>query len=242
MDAKYRCVLLKLSGEALLGDREAGIDPKRLEWIADEVVDAHGLGVRLAVVVGGGNIYRGRSAEDFGIDRSCGDYMGMMATVINGLALQAVLERKGLSTRVMTAIHIQKVAEPFIHRRALRHLEKGRVLILCCGTGSPYFTTDTAGALRALELKADIFLKATDVDGVYTADPAIDGNAKRYERLGYKDYLISGLSVMDLTAVSLCRSNNLPIIVFNLLEKGNIRKVLTGAEVGTLLGEEHDAR
>ncbi|MBN1592041.1 MAG: UMP kinase [Candidatus Coatesbacteria bacterium] len=225
----------------MLGGLDAGIDPQRLEWIAEEVADAHGLGVKLAVVVGGGNIYRGKNAKDFGIDRSCGDYMGMMATVINGLALQGVLERRGLSTRVMTAIHMQKVAEPFIHRRALRHLEKDRILILCCGTGSPYFTTDTAGALRALELQADVFLKATDVDGVYTADPAVDHTAKRYERLGYKDYLVSGLAVMDLTAVSLCRSNNLPIIVFNLLEKGNIRKVLTGAEVGTLLGETHHA-
>ncbi len=241
MDLRYQCVLLKLSGEALLGSQEAGIDPKRLEWVADEIVDAHCLGVELAIVVGGGNIYRGKSAKDFGIDRSSGDYMGMMATVINALALQAALERKGLETRVMTAIPIQKVAEPFIHRRALRHLEKGRVVILCCGTGSPYFTTDTAGALRALELKADVFLKATNVDGVYTADPAVDGDAKRYERLGYKDYLLSGLSVMDLTAVSLCRANNLPIIVFNLLEKGNLRGVLTGAKVGTLLGEVQDA-
>ena len=241
MDLRYQCVLLKLSGEALLGSQEAGIDPKRLEWVTDEIVDAHCLGVDLAIVVGGGNIYRGKSAKDFGIDRSSGDYMGMMATVINALALQAALERKGLETRVMTAIPIQKVAEPFIHRRALRHLEKGRVVILCCGTGSPYFTTDTAGALRALELKADVFLKATNVDGVYTADPAVDGGAKRYEKLGYKDYLLSGLAVMDLTAVSLCRANNLPIIVFNLLEKGNLRRVLTGAKLGTLLGEVQDA-
>jgi len=241
MDLRYQCVLLKLSGEALLGDCEAGIDPKRLEWITDEIADAHSLGVDLAIVVGGGNIYRGKNAGDYGIDRTCGDYMGMMATVINGLALQASLEQKGLSTRVMSAIHIQKVAEPFIHRRALRHLEKGRVVILCSGTGSPYFTTDTAGALRALELRADVFLKATNVDGVYTADPAVDGSAKLYEKLGYKDYLLSGLAVMDLTAVSLCRANNLPIIVFNLLERGNLRRVLTGAKLGTLLGELKDA-
>jgi len=241
MALRYQCVLLKLSGESLLGDHEAGIDPKRLEWITDEIAEAHNLGVDLAIVVGGGNIYRGRDADAYGIDRTCGDYMGMMATVVNGLALQAVLERKGLETRVMTAIHIHKVAEPFIHRRALRHIEKRRVVILCCGTGSPYFTTDTAGALRALELGADVFLKATNVDGVYSADPAIDGGAKLYEKLGYKDYLLSGLAVMDLTAVSLCRANNLPIIVFNLLERGNLQRVLTGAKLGTLLGEVKDA-
>lgn len=241
MTLTYQRVLLKLSGEALLGGQESGIDPERLEWIADEIVDAHSLGVGLAIVVGGGNIYRGRDAEACGIDRSSGDYMGMMATVINSLALQARFEHKGLQTRVMTAIEMAKVAEPYIRRRALRHLEKGRAVVLACGTGSPYFTTDTAGALRALELKANVFLKATNVDGVYTADPAVDGNAKRYEKLGYKDYLVSGLEVMDLTAVSLCRANSLPIIVFNLLDKGNIRKVLTGANVGTLLGEAHDA-
>ncbi|MBN2208741.1 MAG: UMP kinase [Candidatus Coatesbacteria bacterium] len=241
MTVMFQTVLLKLSGEALLGDQEAGIDPHRLGWITDEIIDAKRLGIDLAIVVGGGNIYRGRSAEDYGIDRSCGDYMGMMATVINGLALQAALERKGQLTRVMTAIHMQEVAEPFIHRRAQTHLEKGRVVILCCGTGSPYFTTDTAGALRALELKADVFLKATNVDGVYTADPAVDVGAKRYEKLGYEDYLLSGLSVMDLTAVSLCRANKLPIIVFNLLEKGNLRRVLTGEKVGTLVGEPQDA-
>ena len=238
---KYERALLKVSGEALLGSKGFGIDPETLDWIATEIADAHSLGVQLAVVVGGGNIYRGSSAGEYGIDRCSADYIGMIATVINSLALQAALERKGLTTRVMTAIEMRKVAEPYILRRAVRHLQKGRVIILACGTGSPYFTTDTAGALRALELKADVFLKATNVDGVYSADPTLDRGAKKYKNLGYRDYLLSGLSVMDWTAVSLCRENKLPIIVFNLLEKGNIRKVLTGMKVGTLLGEAEDA-
>lgn len=241
MELRYRRVLLKLSGEALLGDQTSGLDPSRLDWITDEIVDAHSLGISLAIVVGGGNIFRGVNADVHGIERSAADYMGMLATVINSLAIQAVLERKGLQTRVMTAIHMQQIAEPYILRRALRHLEKGRAIVLACGTGSPYFTTDTAGALRAIELKADVFLKATNVDGVYTADPSVDRDATRYEQLGYRDYLLSGLSVMDWTAVSLCRANGLPVIVFDLLQGGNIRKVLTGAKVGTLLGEAQDA-
>ena len=240
-ELRYRRVLLKLGGEALAGEGGFGIDPIKAQDVAAKIKRVHAMGLDVAVVVGAGNLWRGKIGIEYGMDRSTADHMGMLATVINSLALQAALERKGLPTRVMTAIEMPKVAEPYVLRRALRHLDKGRLVILSCGTGSPYFTTDTAGALRALELKADVLMKATDVDGVYTADPAIDRDATRYEKLDYQDYLLSGLSVMDWTAVSLCRANNLPIIVFNLLERGNIRKVLTGVKIGTLLGEAQNA-
>jgi len=241
MSPKYNRVLLKLSGEALVGSGEHGIDPETLRWIASEIQDASSLGVQIAIVLGGGNIFRGQRSPEYGIDRCSGDVMGMLGTVINGIALQAALEQKGLEARLMTAIRMQEVAEPYIRPKALKYLREGKVVVLTCGTGSPFFTTDSAGALRALELKADVLMKATDVDGVYSANPAIDENAKRYEAISYKDYLLSGLAVMDWTAVSLCRAARLPILVFNLLREGNIRKALNGEEVGTLVGEGNHA-
>jgi len=241
MEAKYKRVLLKLSGEALAGKNGNCIEPESLASIAEEIADAHSLGTEIAVVVGGGNIYRGKLAAEYGFERCAADNIGMLATAINCLALHATLENQGIEARVMTAIQMLKVADYFIRNKALRHLEKGRVVILACGTGHPYFTTDSAAALRALELNADVFLKATDVDGIYSADPSEYGAAKRYNTLSYEDYLLSGLSVMDWTAVSLCRANKLPAVVFNLLDKGNIRRVLVGENIGTSLRESEDA-
>jgi uridylate kinase len=232
---RYRRILLKLSGEALLGDRPYGVDPAFCAFVAKQVAEVRSLGVEVGIVVGGGNIFRGLAAAAKGMDRATGDYIGMLATVMNGLALQDALERAGVQTRVMSAIGMNEVAEPYIRRRAVRHLEKGRVVILAAGTGNPYFTTDTAAALRAVEIGAEVILKATKVDGVYDADPMTHPNAKRYERLAYADLLRDRLKVLDATAVSLCMENDLPIIVFDLNRPDNITRVARGEAVGTLI-------
>jgi uridylate kinase len=233
---KYNRVLLKLSGEALGGARDYGIDLSVVQTIAGQVKRVHEMGVQTALVVGGGNIFRGLAASELGFDRATGDYMGMLATVINALALQDALERTGIPARTMTAIQMPQVAEPYIRRRAVRHLEKGRVVILAAGTGNPYFTTDTTAALRAVEIEADVILKATRVDGVYTADPKVDPTAVKLDHLDYLEVLNRGIEVMDNTAVTLCMDNNVPIIVFNLLIPGNIERVILGEEIGTLVG------
>jgi uridylate kinase len=232
---KYKRVLLKLSGEALMGKKEYGIDLKVLQSIAQEIREIHELPVELAIVIGGGNIYRGISAAAKGVDRATGDYMGMLATMLNALALQNVLENAGIYTRVLSALEMKELAEPYIRRRATRHLEKGRVVIFGGGTGNPYFTTDTAAALRAMEINAEVILKATKVDGVYTADPMINKDAEFLPELTYLDVLKKRLKVMDSTAISLCMENSLPIIVFNMLHKGNIRKVIQGEKIGTIV-------
>src|ERR671912_1680202 len=229
----YRRILLKLSGEALMGEKTYGIDPAVTSQIAHDVQEIQGLGVETAIVIGGGNIFRGVAASARGMDRATGDYMGMLATVINALALQDALERQGVLTRVMSAIEMRAVSEPFIRRRAVRHLEKGRVVVFAAGTGNPYFTTDTAAALRAMEIKADVILKATKVDGIYTADPMKDPHATKYDEISYLQVLERGLAVMDATAISLCMDNKLPIVVFNLRTPGNIRRVVMGDPVGT---------
>jgi uridylate kinase len=235
-DVKYRRVVLKLSGEAF-GGKEVGktIDPGRVRRIAEEVGDVRRLGVEVAIVVGGGNIFRGGSGHQHGIDRTVGDYMGMLATVINALALQDALERLGVPTRLQTAIAMRQIAEPYIWRRAIRHLEKGRVVIFAAGTGDPYFTTDTTAALRAAEVRAEVLLKATSVDGVYSDDPRTNPAAKKFDRLSYIDVLNKGLKVMDSTAISLCMDNNLPIVVFDLLARGNIKRVVLGEPIGTIV-------
>ena len=232
---KFHRILLKLSGEALMGSAGYGIDAGAVSTVAAEVKEIHGLGASVALVVGGGNIYRGGEAEKQGIDRVNADYMGMLATVINGLALQDALEKCGVDTRLMTAIAMHAIAEPFIRRRAIRHLEKGRVVILAAGTGSPYFTTDSAAALRAIEIKAELLLKATKVDGVYTADPLKDPKAVKYETLTYLTALEQGLKVMDATAISLCMENAIPIRVFNLFQRGNVRRILEGEAIGSIV-------
>jgi len=226
---------LKLSGEALMGDQNYGIDPAIATRIAQDIAEIQALGVQTAVVIGGGNIFRGLAASARGMDRSTGDYMGMLATVINALALQDALEHNGVATRVLTAIEMRAVAEPFIRRRAVRHLEKGRVVVFAAGTGNPYFTTDTAAALRAMEMKAEVILKGTKVDGIYTADPVKDPLATRYDTISYLQVLQERLQVMDATAISLCMDNKLPILVFNLKTPGNIRRVVMGETVGTLV-------
>jgi uridylate kinase len=226
---------LKLSGEALMGDQPYGIDPAIATRIAQDIAEIQGLGVQTAVVIGGGNIFRGLAASARGMDRSTGDYMGMLATVINALALQDALEHNGVPTRVLTAIEMRAVAEPFIRRRAVRHLEKGRVVVFAAGTGNPYFTTDTAAALRAMEMKAEVILKGTKVDGIYTADPHKDPTATRYDTISYLQVLQARLQVMDATAISLCMDNKLPILVFNLKTPGNIRRVVMGETIGTLV-------
>jgi uridylate kinase len=233
----YRRVLLKLSGEALLGEKNFGIDRAFTDYLAREIKQVHALGVQVSAVVGGGNIFRGVSETAEGMDRVSADYMGMLATVINGVALQDALERAGLMTRVMSAIEMREVAEPFIRRRAIRHLEKERVVIFAGGTGNPYFSTDTAAALRAMEIKAEIILKGTKVDGIYDADPMKNPGARKFERLTYFDVLQKGLKVMDTTAISLCMDNGLPIIVYNLKQKGGLKKILTGGNVGTMVKE-----
>jgi uridylate kinase len=233
MPPAYRRILLKLSGEALMGDQPFGIDPAVTDQIAREIREVQELGVQTGVVIGGGNLFRGLAASARGMDRATADYMGMLATVINALALQDALEQHGLVTRLATAIEMRAVAEPFIRRRALRHLEKGRVVVLAAGTGNPYFTTDTAAALRAAELRAEVILKATKVDGVYSADPMTDPTARRFERISYLEVLERGLKVMDATAISLCMDNRLPIIVFDLRTPGNLRRVVMGEPVGT---------
>lgn len=229
----YKRIVLKLSGEVLEGRQGHVIDPEEVRSIASQIQEIHEMDVQVALVIGGGNIFRGHAAAEQGMDRSTADYMGMLATVINSLALQDALEKLGVHTRVLTAIEMRQLAEPYIRRRAIRHLEKGRVVILAGGTGNPYFTTDTTAALRAIEINADVILKATKVDGIFTADPKIDPKAKKYDKVRYIQILKKRLKVMDATAISLCMDNKLPIIVFNLLQRGNIKKVITGQKIGT---------
>ncbi len=234
-DLKYRRVLLKLSGEVLAGDRGYGIDPTVVGEIADQIQEVNALGVELAIVIGGGNIFRGLAAAATGIERSSADYMGMLATVMNALALQSVLERKGVLTRVQSAIEMRQLAEPYIRRRAIRHLEKKRVVILACGTGNPYFSTDTAAALRAMEIGAEVILKGTKVDGVYDRDPMKDTSATMFSRLTFFEVIEKGLAVMDTTAVTLCMENRLPIVVFNLKDHDNIKRIVLGEALGTIV-------
>ncbi|HGG56592.1 MAG TPA: UMP kinase [Nannocystis exedens] len=234
----YSRILLKLSGEALQGKQGYGVDAEVLRGMATEIGELVHLGVEVAIVIGGGNIFRGMSAAASGMDRASADYMGMLATVMNSLALQDALEQCGIYTRVLSAIEMKEVAEPYIRRRATRHLEKGRVVIFAAGTGNPYFTTDTAAALRAMEVAAEVLLKATKVDGVYDSDPVVNQDAVRFDRLTYLDVLSKGLSVMDATAISLCKENNLPIVVFDMLTRNNIRRVVCGEPIGTLVGPE----
>ncbi len=233
MSARYGRVLLKLSGEALMGEQQFGIDPTVTTQIAKEIAEVQSLGIQTAIVIGGGNLFRGLAASAKGMDRATADYMGMLATVINGLALQDALEHVGVPTRVVTAIEMRAVAEPFIRRRAIRHMEKGRVVVFAAGTGNPYFTTDTAAALRAMEMKADVILKGTKVDGIYTADPMLHPEATKFESISYINVLERGLKVMDATAISLCMDNKLPIVVFNLRTAGNLRRAVLGETVGT---------
>ncbi|MEK6545979.1 MAG: UMP kinase [Nitrospinae bacterium RIFCSPLOWO2_02_FULL_39_110] len=232
---KFNRVLLKLTGEAVSRNGGYGIDPVVVRDIALEIKEIHEMGIEIAVVIGGGNIFRGSVAANAGMERVTADYMGMLATVINGLALQDALEREGVHTRMLTAIEMRQVAEPYVRRRAIRHMEKGRVVIFAGGTGSPYFTTDTTASLRAIEMDADVILKATKVDGVYSADPEKDKNAVKFSDLTYMDVLQKDLKVMDATAISLCRDNNLPIIVFSMRKKGNIKRVLSGEKIGTIV-------
>ena len=233
----YKRILLKLSGESLLGKQKFGIDPAAANFIAGEIKSVCALNIQIGIVVGGGNIFRGVEGSSNGIDRTTADYMGMLATVINSLALQSALEAHGLATRVQTSISMQEIAEPFIQRRAVRHLEKGRIVIFAGGTGNPYFTTDTAASLRAMEIRADVIMKATKVDGVYDSDPLKNRKAKKYEIINYIDVLTRNLKVMDATAISLCRDNLMPIIVFDMQKKGNIRDAICGKKIGTYVGE-----
>lgn len=233
---KYKRVLLKLSGESLMGTDKFGIDPEKLSHYANEIKSAVELGAQISVVIGGGNIFRGLQAEATGIEKVQGDYMGMIATLINGMALQSALEQCGVQTRLMSAIEIREVAEPYIRRRAIRHLEKGRVVIFGAGTGSPYFTTDSAAALRANEIKADVILKGTRVDGVYTADPETDPAATRIDAISFAQVISLGLKVMDMTAFTLCRENNLPIVIFDINEPGNLRRIVEGEGIGSRIG------
>lgn len=231
----HKRILLKLSGEALMGEQDHGIDPKRLKQYAEEIKKVKELGVEIAIVIGGGNIFRGIQAEDSGMDRVQGDYMGMLATVINGMALQDGLEQIGMFTRLMSGFKIEQVCEPFIRRRAIRHLEKGRIVIFGAGIGNPYFTTDSTASLRAVEIEADIVLKGTRVDGVYTSDPEKDDTATKYSKLSFTEAYQKGLNIMDMTAFTLCQENNLPIRVFDMNKPGNLMKIVQGEEVGTLI-------
>jgi len=232
---QYKRILLKLSGEALMGKEKYGIDPVKLTDYANEINEITALGLEIAIVIGGGNIYRGIQSEGAGFDRVQGDYMGMLATIINGMALQSALEKINIQTRLLTAIKMEQVAEPYIRRKAIRHLQKGRVVIFGGGTGNPYFTTDTAATLRAIEIEADVILKGTRVDGIYTADPEKDKTAKMYDSISFDEVYKKGLKVMDMTAFTLCRENNLPIKVFNMNQNGNLKKVCAGEKVGTLV-------
>jgi uridylate kinase len=232
---KYKRILLKLSGESLMGEKGFGIDHNVLNFFADEVKKVHDIGVELGIVIGGGNIYRGLSAGDQGIDRVTGDHMGMLATVINALALQNAIENKKIHTRLLSALHMQEIAEPYIRRRAMRHLEKGRVIILGAGTGHPYFSTDTAASLRAVEIEADVIIKGTRVDGVYDSDPEKNSKAFKFDKISYLDILKKNLRVMDLTAVSLCQENNLPLVVFNMNAPDNLLKLVIGEKIGTVV-------
>ncbi|GAB5552843.1 MAG: UMP kinase [Saprospiraceae bacterium] len=235
MSLKYKRILLKLSGESLVGDQGFGIDPKMLQLYAEEIKELIKEGVEVAIVIGGGNIFRGLQAEASGIERVQGDYMGMMATVINGMALQSALEGQGLYTRLISAIGMQQIAEPYIRRRAIRHLEKGRVVIFSAGTGSPYFTTDSAAALRANEISADVILKGTRVDGIYTADPEKDPTATKLDEVSFTKVISDGLNIMDMTAFTLCRENDLPIIVFDIGQRKNLKRIVMGERIGTLV-------
>lgn len=235
---KFRRVLLKLSGEILAGEKGFGLDPIILNYLVREIYEVHELGIQLGIVIGGGNIFRGMQAGAQGLDRTAGDYMGMLATAINALALQDVLEQSGIDTRVMSAIEMREIAEPYIRRRAVRHLEKDRIVIFACGTGNPYFTTDTAASLRAMEIGAEILLKGTKVDAVYDADPNKVADAKPFDTLTFMDALQRGLKVMDTAAISLCMDNDLPILVFNIGVEGNLRRIVTGEKVGTLVHAE----
>jgi uridylate kinase len=235
MASPYKRILLKLSGEALMGSQGYGIDLAVIDGIASEIKEIHGGGTQIAIVIGGGNIFRGLSAASTGMERASADYMGMLATALNALALQNILENKAVPTRVQSAIEMRELAEPYIRRRAVRHLEKGRVVIFAAGTGNPFFTTDTAAALRSMEIGAEVIMKATKVDGVYSADPVKDPSAVKYERLTYLDVLQKNLKVMDATAISLCMDNSMPIIVFNLNVPGNIRRIVSGESLGTLV-------
>jgi uridylate kinase len=239
---RYKRILLKISGEAMMGDKGYGIDSSTVAFIAKEIKEAVSLGVEVAIVIGGGNIFRGVEASVKGMERASADYMGMLATVINALALQNSLEKYGVPTRVQSAIEMKELTEPYIRRKAIRHLEKGRIVIFAAGTGNPYFTTDTAAALRAMEIGAEVILKATKVDGIYSSDPMKDPSAKKYNTVTYIDMLKRGLSIMDSTAVSLCMDNNLPIVVFNLKGNGNIRKIIGGKKIGTLVRGNNGAR
>ncbi|RYD94770.1 MAG: UMP kinase [Sphingobacteriales bacterium] len=232
---KFKRVLVKLSGESLMGDKNYGLDSKMLSAYAQDIKEVVELGVEVAVVIGGGNIYRGMNESETGIERAHGDYMGMLATVINGMALQASLEKIGVKTRLQSALVMDQVAEPYIRRKAIRHLEKGRVVIFGAGTGNPYFTTDTAGSLRAIEISADVILKGTRVDGIYTEDPEKNPDAVRYEKITFDEVIAKGLAVMDLTAFTLCKENDLPIIVFDMNKKGNLSEVVSGKNVGTIV-------
>ena len=238
MQPKYKRVLLKLSGEALIGTERTGdpFNPKIIEQYANEIKEVVALGVEVAIVIGGGNIYRGMNEADSGIERAHGDYMGMLATVINAMAIQAMLEKIGVYTRLQSAINMEQIAEPYIRRKALRHLEKGRVVIFGAGTGNPYFTTDTAGSLRAIEMKADVILKGTRVDGVYDSDPEKNPNAVKFDKISFQDCIAKNLKVMDMTAFTLCMENKLPIIVFDMNQPGNLMKLVKGEAVGTLVG------
>ena len=232
---KYKRILLKLSGEALMGDKQFGIDPERIAQYAQEVKKAVDAGVQVAIVIGGGNIFRGLQAADNGIERAQGDYMGMLATVINGMALQSAIEAAGMYTRLLSAIKMEQICEPYIRRRAMRHLEKGRVVIFGAGTGNPYFTTDTAASLRAIEIEADVILKGTRVDGIYTADPEKDASATKFDTISFGDVYRKDLNIMDMTAFTLCKENDLPIIVFDMNKEGNLTRVLQGENIGTLV-------
>ncbi|MBB6239183.1 MULTISPECIES: UMP kinase [unclassified Pedobacter] len=232
---KYKRILLKLSGESLMGDKQYGIDNERVKQYAEDIKAVHDKGLEIAIVIGGGNIFRGLSAEKSGMDRAQADYMGMLATVINSMALQDALEKVGIKTRLLTAIKMEQICEPFIRRRAVRHLEKGRVVIFGAGTGNPYFTTDSAAALRAIEIKADVVLKGTRVDGIYTADPEKDPLATKYEEISFREVYDKGLNVMDMTAFTLCEENQVPIIVFDMNKHGNFMKIASGEPIGTLV-------
>lgn len=235
MPPKYKRILLKLSGESLMGNQQYGIDAERLQQYAAEIKEVIAMGVEVAVVIGGGNIFRGMKGTNSGIDRAQGDYMGMLATVINGMALQSALENAGLYTRMLSAIKMEQICEPYIRRRAMRHLEKGRIVIFGAGTGNPYFTTDTAASLRAIEVEADVILKGTRVDGIYTADPEKDPAATRFEQISFREVYEKNLNVMDMTAFTLCEENQLPIIVFDMNKTGNLAALLRGEQVGTLV-------
>jgi uridylate kinase len=239
MARRYKRILLKLSGEALMGDKGYGIDPNTVAFIAKEIKIVSSADIQISIVIGGGNIFRGVQASLEGMERTSADYMGMLATVINALALQNALEKHGIPTRVQSAIEMRELAEPYIRRKAMRHLEKGRIVIFAAGTGNPYFTTDTAAALRAMEIGADLILKGTKVDGVYSSDPLKDPRAKKFRKLTYMEVLKKGLAVMDATAVSLCMDNNLPLVVFNLKGKGNIKKIIEGKSIGTIIGGDN---